>query len=83
MLSGIGPEGRFVDICAATLPVRRWRGPVDLKEQDGRLGVGGERRDVLAGSLVFVAAHVPHQFRDITERLVILVVFGPGEGRRA
>ena len=34
-----------------------------------------------AGTLV--AAHVPHQFRDITERLVILVVFGPGEGRRA
>ena len=49
----------------------------------GSITVGDERRDVLAGSLVFVAAHVPHQFRDITERLVILVVFGPGEGRRA
>ncbi len=49
----------------------------------GTITVGDERRDVLAGSLVFVAAHVPHQFRDITERLVILVVFGPGEGGRA
>ena len=49
----------------------------------GSITVGDERRDVVAGSLVFVAAHVPHQFRDITEGLVILVVFGPAEGRRA
>ena len=49
----------------------------------GSITVDDERRDVMAGSLVFVAAHVPHHFRDITERLVILVVFGPAEGRRA
>ena len=49
----------------------------------GSITVDDERRDVVAGSLVFVAAHVPHHFRDIRERLVILVVFGPAEGRRA
>ena len=49
----------------------------------GSITVDDERRDAVAGSLVFVAAHVPHQFRDITERLVILVVFGRAEGRRA
>jgi hypothetical protein len=29
-----------------------------------------------------VAAHVPHRFVDITERLVILVAIGPAEGSR-
>lgn len=42
--------------------------------------VGDDERDVRAGSLVFVAAHVPHRFHDITERLVLLVMFGPAEG---
>ena len=36
-----------------------------------------------AEAATLVTAQVPHQFRDITERLVILVVFGPGEGQRA
>jgi mannose-6-phosphate isomerase-like protein (cupin superfamily) len=44
--------------------------------------VGDEIRDVAPGSLVFVAARVPHRFHDITERLEILVVFGPAEGDR-
>jgi mannose-6-phosphate isomerase-like protein (cupin superfamily) len=48
----------------------------------GRVTVGDEVRDVLAGSLVFVAARVPHRFHDIVERLEILVVFGPAEGDR-
>lgn len=41
--------------------------------------VGDEQRPVGPGSLVFVAAEVPHRFHDITERLELLVVFGPAE----
>jgi mannose-6-phosphate isomerase-like protein (cupin superfamily) len=48
----------------------------------GRVTVGDEIRDVVTGSLVFVAARVPHRFHDIAERLEILVVFGPAEGDR-
>jgi mannose-6-phosphate isomerase-like protein (cupin superfamily) len=48
-----------------------------------RVSVGDDERDIRAGSLVFVAAHVPHKFHDITERLVLLVAFGPAEGSRA
>lgn len=44
--------------------------------------VGDESRDVSAGSLVFVPAHAPHRFHDITERLVLVVVFGPAEYSR-
>ncbi len=45
--------------------------------------VGTETRPVVPGSLVFVPASVPHRFRDIAERLELLVVFGPAEGDRA
>jgi quercetin dioxygenase-like cupin family protein len=45
--------------------------------------VGDEDRPVGPGSLVFVAATVPHRFHSIEEDLTILVVFGPAEGRRA
>jgi mannose-6-phosphate isomerase-like protein (cupin superfamily) len=48
----------------------------------GAVTVGDETRDVRPGSLVFVAASVPHRFHSITERLQILVVFGPAEGAR-
>jgi mannose-6-phosphate isomerase-like protein (cupin superfamily) len=41
--------------------------------------VGEEERPVGPNSLVFVAAGVPHRFHDITERLEVLVVFGPAE----
>ena len=41
--------------------------------------VGNEERAVAPGSLVFVAAGVAHRFHDITERLELLVVFGPAE----
>lgn len=44
--------------------------------------VGGEARPVSSGSLVFVAATVPHRFHDIAERLELLVFFGPAEGAR-
>ena len=45
--------------------------------------VGAETRPVVPGSMVFVAASVPHRFHDIAERLELLVVFGPAEGDRA
>ena len=45
--------------------------------------VGGETRLVVPGTLVFVAATVPHRFHDIAERLELLVLFGPAEGDRA
>jgi mannose-6-phosphate isomerase-like protein (cupin superfamily) len=48
----------------------------------GRISVGDEVRAVRAGSIVFVAATIPHRFHDITEDLTILVVFGPAEGSR-
>ena len=48
----------------------------------GSITVGEETRNVEAGSLVFVAATVPHRFHDIVERLEILVVFGPAEDSR-
>jgi mannose-6-phosphate isomerase-like protein (cupin superfamily) len=49
----------------------------------GRITVGDEVRDVRAGSIVFVAASVPHRFHDITEELTLLVAFGPAEGSRS
>jgi mannose-6-phosphate isomerase-like protein (cupin superfamily) len=48
----------------------------------GRITVGDESRDVRPGSIVFVAAHVPHRFHDITEDLTLFVAFGPAEGSR-
>jgi mannose-6-phosphate isomerase-like protein (cupin superfamily) len=45
--------------------------------------VGAETRPIVPGSMVFVAASVPHRFHDIAERLELLVVFGPAEGDRA
>lgn len=48
----------------------------------GRITVGDEVRDVGPGSIVFVAAKVPHRFHDITEDLTLFVAFGPAEGSR-
>jgi mannose-6-phosphate isomerase-like protein (cupin superfamily) len=48
-----------------------------------RITVGDEVRDVGPGSVVYVAATVPHRFHDITERLELLVVFAPPEGSLA
>ena len=53
-----------------------------VMEGRGRIVVGEEARAVAPGSVVFVAAGVPHRFVDIVERLVILVTFGPAEGSR-
>jgi mannose-6-phosphate isomerase-like protein (cupin superfamily) len=49
----------------------------------GSVTVGSETRHIVPGSLVFVAATVPHRFHDIAERLELLVMFGPAEGDRA
>jgi len=38
-----------------------------------------EDREVLAGSVIFVAAEVEHRFYDIAEELAVLVVFAPAE----
>ena len=42
--------------------------------------VGAEDRPVQAGSVVYVAANVPHRFHSITEDLTLLVLFAPAEG---
>ena len=42
--------------------------------------VGDEDRAVRAGTVVFVAARVPHAFHSIEEDLDVLVVFAPAEG---
>ncbi len=49
----------------------------------GRITVGDAVRDVQPGSIVFVAATVPHRFHDIVEDLTLFVAFGPAEGSRA
>jgi len=48
-----------------------------------RVTVGDDVRDVGPGAVIFVAAHVPHRFHDITEDLTLFVAFGPAEGSRA
>jgi mannose-6-phosphate isomerase-like protein (cupin superfamily) len=47
-----------------------------------RVAVGDEDREIGPGSLVFVSAGVTHRFHDITERLVLVVAFGPAEYSR-
>ncbi len=45
----------------------------------GQIDVGDETQPVQPGSIVFVAAHIPHKFHSITEALKILVFFAPAE----
>jgi mannose-6-phosphate isomerase-like protein (cupin superfamily) len=52
-------------------------------EGRARVRVGDDDRRIEPGSLVFVAAQVPHEFHDIEERLVLLVAFGPAESSRS
>ena len=56
---------------------------VVMSGQAPRSPSADDERAVRAGSMVFVAAGVPHRFHDITERLVLVVAFGPAEGSRA
>ena len=44
-----------------------------------RFRMGGEDREIAAGTVLFVAAEVEHRFYDITEELVALVFFAPAE----
>lgn len=46
----------------------------------GQIQVGDEDRAVQAGSLIYVAKQVTHQFHTITEDLQVLVFFAPAEG---
>jgi mannose-6-phosphate isomerase-like protein (cupin superfamily) len=43
----------------------------------GTIRIAGEDRAVRPGSLVFVAAHVEHNFHDIEEHLRVLVFWAP------
>ena len=44
---------------------------------------GRERREVTAGSVIFVPAGEAHRFLDVREELAVLVVFAPAEYSRA
>ena len=44
-----------------------------------RMRVGSEDREIGAGSVIFVEAHLEHRFHDIQEELVVLVFFAPAE----
>jgi mannose-6-phosphate isomerase-like protein (cupin superfamily) len=46
----------------------------------GMIDVAGESQTVGPGSIVFVAATVPHRFHTIMEDLRVLVFFAPAEG---
>jgi mannose-6-phosphate isomerase-like protein (cupin superfamily) len=43
----------------------------------------GSECEVGPGSVIFVPADEEHRFVDVTERLELVVVFGPAEGSRA
>jgi quercetin dioxygenase-like cupin family protein len=45
----------------------------------GRFKAGGEDREVSAGSVIYVAAEVEHNFYDIAEEILVLVFFAPAE----
>lgn len=45
--------------------------------------VGNEEQAVRPGSLVYVAAGVPHRFHSITENLTVLAFFAPAEYSQA
>jgi mannose-6-phosphate isomerase-like protein (cupin superfamily) len=51
----------------------------DVVTGRARLAVGEEDVAVSAGSLVYVAARVPHRFHAIDEDLTVLVLFAPAE----
>lgn len=44
---------------------------------------GGQTVDVEPGTVLFVPANEEHRFHDITQALVLLVLFGPAYGTRA
>ncbi len=48
-----------------------------------KIRVGDTDRSVKPGSIVFVGAGVYHRFFDITENLMVMVVFAPPQGSQA
>src|SRR5204863_6173758 len=44
-----------------------------------RMRIAGETQAVAAGSVIFVAANVQHNFFEIAEELVVVVFFAPAE----
>src|SRR5438477_11159894 len=46
----------------------------------GMITIGDEDRSVQSGSIIFVAAKVNHRFHNITEDLLLVVLFAPAEG---
>ncbi len=48
-----------------------------------QIRVSEEDRSVSAGSIVYVAANVPHRFHTIEEDLTVLVFFAPAEYSQA
>lgn len=52
-------------------------------EGRGQIRVADEDRPVKPGSLVFVAAGVPHRFHDIEEDLRVLVFWAPPHNRHS
>ena len=50
---------------------------------NGQFTSGGRTIDVDPGPVLYVAAHEPHRFHDVTEDLTVLVFFGPAEGSLA
>ena len=59
------------------------RGHARMRVGSNQQAVGGQAQEedqvVSEGSVIFVAAGVEHRFYDITEELVVLVVFAPAE----
>lgn len=49
----------------------------------GLMTIGQETFPVRPGSIVYVAATVPHRFHDISQELRIVVFFAPAEGSAA
>ena len=45
-----------------------------------RFRSGGSAVAVAPGDLLFVGAHEPHRFEEVTEKLVLAVIFTPPEG---
>jgi len=54
--------------------VVRGRATIRVAEEDQPVG---------PGSVIYVAAHVPHRFHTIEEDLEVLVIFAPAEGGQA
>lgn len=48
-----------------------------------KMKVADTDRNVKPGSIVFVGAGTEHNFHDITENLMVMVVFSPPQGSRA